>query len=186
MNIDKLKSVISGRGGVAVPNRFRVIVLPPPAALSKIKSDKGDQITRDLEILCENCTLPGRQITTVDYQLLQQSYKIPSGFSTDEVSFSFILTNDYFAKKIFEAWAESAVDFVNYKAKYMSQYAGHIEIHQLTKGLGADGKDKSIYSVRLDNAFPTSLAAVTLDNSAENTVQKFTVTMAYENFTILS
>lgn len=179
MNIDKLKSVISGRGGVAVPNRFRVIVTPPPAVLS-------EGVTRDLEILCENCTLPGRQIATVDYQLLQQSYKIPSGFSTDEVSFSFILTNDYFAKKIFDKWAESAVDFVNYKAKYMSEYAGHIEIHQLAKGLGADGDDLSIYSVRLDNAFPTSLAAVTLDNSAENTVQKFTVSMAYENFTILS
>ena len=47
MNIDKLKSVISGRGGVAVPNRFRVIVTPPPAVLS-------EGVTRDLEILCEN------------------------------------------------------------------------------------------------------------------------------------
>ena len=218
MNIDNLKSVIGKRGGVAQVNRFEIQVTLPDNL-------RGID-TRDFSILCESCTLPGRQITTIDYQILQQSYKIPSGFINDDVSFTFILTNDFYVKKAFEAWANAVVDFDSYKAKYRDNYAGEITIRQLTKGVyvplppdiatgdtlkrgvvnpteflpipKSDNEDTNnkktnlktaksveeivIYEAVLHNAFPISIGSLSLDNQAENTIQKLTVTVAYENF----
>jgi len=218
MNIDNLKSVIGKRGGVAQVNRFEIQVTLPDNL-------RGID-TRDFSILCESCTLPGRQITTIDYQILQQSYKIPSGFINDDVSFTFILTNDFYVKKAFEAWANAVIDFDSYKAKYRDNYAGEITIRQLTKGVPpppytppyivtgdslkrdvvnpteflpipkSDDDDTTnsstktqepleqivIYEAVLHNAFPISIGSLSLDNQAENTIQKLTVTVAYENF----
>ena len=173
MNIDDLKSVIGKRGGVAQANRFEIHINTPPG----LNLD-----TRDFSVLCESCTLPGRQITTIDYQILQQSYKIPSGFINDDVSFTFILTNDFYVKRAFEAWANAVIDFDSYKAKYRDNYAGEITIRQLNKSISTQLTDSVIYEAVLHNAFPISIGSLSLDNQAENTIQKLTVTVAYENF----
>jgi hypothetical protein len=168
-SIEDLKAQLIKRSGPAHQNRFKLVATLPPAVRSISNGE-------DLSILCENCILPGRQINTFDYQLLRQSIKVPNGYINEDVSFTFLLTNDYYVKKIFDLWASSTINFSNYRAKYLENYAGTFEIWQLDKD------DKQIYGVRLTNAFPISLTAITLDNNAENTLQKFTVTVAYEDF----
>ena len=49
---------------------------------------------RDISILCESVNLPGRQITTIDYQAERQSIKVPYSAMNEDVTMSFILTND--------------------------------------------------------------------------------------------
>lgn len=181
MNIDDLKSVISNRKGLAQANRFEIHVTPPAG----LGID-----TRDFTILCESCSLPGRQITTIDYQILQQSYKIPSGFINEDVTFTFLLTNDFYIKKVFETWASAVVDFENYKVKYSDNYYGEISIKQLHRADRYQVSDDNINSLKeavsyetvLHRAFPYSIGAISLDNNSENTIQKLTVTVAYENF----
>jgi hypothetical protein len=90
-NIQELKGLVNRRSGLAQQNRFMVRITPP----QKISVNGSD-----FNILCENCTLPGRQITTFDYQLLRQSIKVPNGYINEEVAFSFLLTNDFYVKKI--------------------------------------------------------------------------------------
>lgn len=184
MNIESLKATLSKRGGAAVQNRFSLKITPPAG----LQVDGRD--LRDFELLCDNCSLPGRQITTFDYQLLQQSFKIPNGFLNEDVTLTFILTNDYFAKRFFDAWAALTVDFERYKVKYLEEYRGVIEIHQLTKSHQANPErgtdyDKKVYGVRLEDAFPTTVGTIALDNAAENTIQKFSVTISYKNFTVI-
>jgi hypothetical protein len=168
-SINDLKSQLIKRSGPAHQNRFKLMATLPPAVRSLTNSE-------DLNILCENCTLPGRQINTFDYQLLRQSIKIPNGYINEDVNFTFLLTNDYHIKKVFDLWSSSTIDFSTYRAKYLNSYAGTFEIWQLDKD------DKQVYGVRLNNAFPISLTGIGLDNNAENTIQKFNVTVAYEDF----
>ena len=168
-NVDNLKSLISKRSGLAHQNRFSVQVTPP------------NRITdvSDFNILCENCTLPGRQITTLEYQLLRQPIKVPNGYINEEVVFSFLLTNDFYIKKIFDSWSKAVINFDNYRASYLEDYKGTIQIYQLDK------LENKIYGVELVNAFPTSLNGIPLDNNSENTVQRFSVSIAYEDFFVL-
>ena len=41
-----------------------------------------------------------------------------------------------------------------------------------------------VYTVQLHNAYPTGINAITLDNTAESTIQKVTVNMTYETFVV--
>jgi hypothetical protein len=86
-SIENLKSSIVKHSGVAQENRFAVYMTPPAQTLFNL--DLRNIVTsalsgtfnarnlvndpRDITILCESCTLPGRQILTADYQLLQHS-----------------------------------------------------------------------------------------------------------------
>ena len=169
-NIEELKGLINRKSGLAHQNRFSVQVTPPKTVAVNAS---------DFNILCENCTLPGRQITTLDYQLLRQSIKVPNGYINEEVTFTFLLTNDFYVKKIFDSWSTAVINFDNYRANYLEDYKGTIQIYQLDK------HENKVYGVELVNAFPTSLNGIVLDNNSENTVQRFAVSIAYEDFFVL-
>jgi hypothetical protein len=188
--IDNLRSTIGKRGGLARTNRFSVYMNPPTGGLLNLDLQgmvtnliQGDanlasmfNDPRDIAILCKSCTLPGRQITTMDYQTSKQPIKVPYSFINEDVSFTFYLTDDYYIKKMFDKWMETVFDSNNYKVQYKENFTTDITIQQL------GNNDIPVYSVVLENAYPISVSSVTLDNSSENTVQEVTVTMTYENF----
>jgi hypothetical protein len=167
--IEEFKSSITRRGGVAHENRFAVYMTPPRSVTS------GSDL-KDVTILCESCSLPGRQILTADYQSVKQAVKIPYGFLNEDVTFTFLLTNDYYIKDLFDKWSDSIIGYSNYRVAYLEDYTTDVTIVQLDKD------NDPIYKVILHNAYPVTFNPITLDNNAENTVQKFTVTLTYENF----
>lgn len=193
-SINNLKTSLVKHGGVAHENRFTVNFSPPKQTLLNL--DLRDIITsalsgtfsfknlvndyRDITILCESCSLPGRQIMTLDYQAEKHAVKRPYSFFNEEVNFTFILTNDYYMKKIFDKWSEQIMGFNNYRLNYIKDFAVDVTISQLNK------KNLPIYTVVLDNAYPITFNSIPLDNTVENSVQKFSVTMAYENFFVQS
>lgn len=188
--VEQIKSTISKRGGIAPINRFSVYMNPPKGGLlnfdfqglltSAIQGQLGfnDLVNdpRDVAFLCKSCTMPGRQITTLDYQSVKQVVKVPYSFINEDVTFTFHLTNDYYVKKMFDKWVNAVIDIENYKVRYREDYCTDVIIQQL------DQQNIPIYSVVLENAFPVSINSITLDNSSENGLQEVQVTMTYENF----
>lgn len=189
-SINDLKSALSKRGGVAMQNRFAVYMQPPQASLlnldlqgvfaSAISGNfKPSSIVndpRDIALLCESCNLPGRQILSLDYQSVRQAQKLPIGYLNDDVTFTFHVTNDYFIKKMFDKWVSAVLDIEGYRVRYQNEYATDIIIQQLDKN------NVPIYGVKLRNAYPITVNSMNLDNTAENSPQKLTVTMTFEDF----
>ena len=196
-SIDNLKAVISKKGGLAMQNRFQIFFTPPTAnsVKSLLNQDIGSLIgdlaknaisggsaknlipdPRDISILCEAVSFPGRQISTIDYIAERQGIKVPYSVINEDVSMTFLLTNDYFIKKMFDAWSTGIFDVEKYRAGYKKDFVTDIVIQQL------DQNNVPVYSVRLEGAFPTTISAINLDNNSENTIQKMTVTMSYENY----
>ena len=105
--IDDFKSVIGRRSGLAPANRFVVFMSPPSQTLLNLDLQNvaanllsgnfgPSQFVndpRDIGILCESCSLPGRQIQTLDKQHLgfRQSVKVPQGYFNEDVNFVFHL-----------------------------------------------------------------------------------------------
>tara|TARA_Y100000114_G_scaffold151682_1_gene168792 strand:- start:185 stop:850 length:666 start_codon:yes stop_codon:yes gene_type:complete len=196
-SIDDLKATISKKGGVAFANRFQVFFTPPggvtignltsqdprvlvgslaTTALSggSLKNIVPDP--RDISILCETVNLPGRQISTNEYLSDRQAVKIPYGIINEDVTMSFILTNDYFMKKLFDNWMSGVFDVKDYRAGYKKDFTTDVIIQQL------NSKNVPIYGVKLENAFPITMNSIQLDSNSENTVQKLNVTLSYENY----
>ena len=169
MEIDKLKSAITRRDGLARANRFEILVIPPAQAF-----DSVDQV-RDLNILCESCTLPGRQIQTFEHEYIRQQIKIAQSFINEDVSVTFNLTNDMFIKEIFDRWTNSIIDRDTFKKSYDSVYKRDMALYQ------SNPENKHVLEVQLKNAFPISVESVELSNGNED-VQRVTVEFTYEDF----
>jgi Leu/Phe-tRNA-protein transferase len=172
-SINDLKAYIQSGNGLAMTNRFQVTLSAPPGI------SFGNDM-REFTVLCESAIIPGKQITTSDYQLLRQPIKMVTSYMNEDVIFSFLLTNNYSIKKAFDAWIEQMISVEKYRAKYKNQYTTSIQIYQLDKN------NNPTYGVRLNEAFPITMNAVTLDNTAENAIQKLFVTLAYTDYEVLS
>ena len=191
MSIDNLKSIISKKGGLAKTNRFLVIFTPPTQPLLNLslnsvvgKLTKGDNPLknlinnpRDIAFLCESVNLPGRQIATTDYTAQKQTVKIPNGFIDEDVSMSFILTNDFFMKEVFDTWMSGIVDTNSYTLGYKSDFQADITIQALNED------DIPTYSITLINAYPIAMGSIELDNNTENGYLKLPITFAYDRYT---
>jgi len=189
-DIDKLKSTISKKGGIARANRFRVIFTPPKTSLlnlnleTVISSAISGNFTaknlindpRDIDMLCDSVTIPGKQISTIDYQAQRESIKIPYGTIHDDVTLSFILTNDYYMKTVFDNWINNIVNNSTYTVAYKKDITTDVIIQQL------DEKNTPIYGVKLRGAFPTTMNEIVLSNESENTIQKLNVSFSYDKY----
>ena len=189
--IDDFKAVISRRSGLAPANRFAIFMSPPSqtllnldlqhAASNLLSGNFGPgqfvNDPRDVAILCESCSLPGRQIQTLDKQHMnyRQSIKIPQGYFNEDVNFTFHLTNDYHMKKLFDRWLDMIVNPESYHIAYKKNFVTDVTIQQLNQ------RNVPVYGIKLKNAFPVTVNTIELNNSSTET-QKLNVTMTYEDY----
>jgi hypothetical protein len=204
-NVDTLKATINRRGGLAKANRFAIYMSNPAgqniltggvsspltsvagSALRSIVTGGGFSPTtflndpRDIYLLAESVSLPGRAFTTSDRRIGLKTTKVPYGIMTDDtVKMTFILTNDYYIWKYFKSWmdlmAPPSADINEIKMNYKSNYTTDIQIQQMSFGDFVPA-----YSVSLSNAYPMSLDAVELSNGSDDYL-RCTVSMAYDNW----
>ena len=124
--IDDLKALISSKGGVARTNVFAV-ALPPIAGLR----------SRELNLLCSNVNLPGRQIMTQERDIGLITQKVANNQAYDDVSLTFRCLNDYGIREYFEAWQDLCINQNSLEVGYLNEYAFNMKIHQLARGFGA-------------------------------------------------
>jgi len=197
VSIDTLKSTINRRGGVARGNRFGVYITHPSKGMNSLLNfnpatllsnlisgqgvNAGDfiQDPRDMFLLCQSCTLPGKRILTTEATHNHHNTKKPYSAATDEVTMTFMLTNDYYIKKYFDMWQEMIVDTrkEHYKTFYKSDYSTDVTIQQLS------GSNDIVpgYTVKLENAYPIQVGQIELSNESEG-LMEVSITWEYDNF----
>lgn len=209
-SIDELKGQISGKGGIALPTLFRVM-LP----------SMGPVDPKSLNLLCMGVNMPGRQIMTQERKIGVVNQKVAYDQLYDDVTMSFLMLNDYAVKQYFETWQDKCLSQSTYEIGYLDEYAFDVDIQQLKKGFGAPvsnintprlppllaaqlpnipnldlvsgtlsvdyvSGDQVAHSVKLKQAFPTSMSAVNLGNSLNDQYIELSVTFAYRNWTSTS
>lgn len=192
-SIDDLKSEIIKRGGIARTNRFNVIMTPPSQALINIdigvilsslaRNDfNKNQLVNDprtLSLICESATIPSLEIgvqTDINTDTYSSKRAISKTFGN--VDFSFLVTNDFYVKRMFDDWVDMIID-ENYRLGYKDEYTCDVTIQQLNL------ENEPIYGVTLYNAFPTSIGAMQLTSAADGE-SKVTISMAYDKYVVES
>lgn len=200
-SIDTLKSTIGVRGGLAKANRFAIYLTHPSkkeglfSSLSTIGRRAVNALVgqgsfglrsfiedpRDMFLLCDSVTMPGRQIMTSEYTTGLKPYKKPYGIVEDEVQMVFNLTEDYYVFDYFRSWQNSIIAPVSdkfYEVQYKEQYCTDVIIQQISGGQDFI----PTYSVKLKNAFPITLSSVQLANTAESQTLQCTVSFGYDTW----
>ena len=209
MSVDQIKAIASSRLGFARSNQY-LVELPSLSGggggLGGLLSSfvpsipgvvgAGVASTNELNILCKNATLPGKQITTVDRRIGMTFEKIAYGYAVDDVNMTFYVMNDYGVRNYFDEWRKKIVDEETFQVSYKSEYSYPVKIHQLRRpqvGVNANVGpvsvnigfgSGSVYSVELLDAFPTTFSAIDLSNDLDGLVE-MTVSLSYTNWKVI-
>ena len=139
-------------------------------------------LTRYLSLQCESTELPGRTLQTADVKIYGPSFKVPYQTQYGDISFTFLCTNEFYERKLFDRWIDfimpSDTNNLRFPKGSNSRYLSTIKIIQY------DDFIKQIYAVELIDAFPIGVAAQPLSWS-EDGFHRMTVQFSYQRYKTL-
>ena len=189
-----------GKNGLARTNRFQVLI-PLPDALQSKTNNQGQskpsafegievikkissffgggniQITRGLDLMCEQTELPGKNLTTTDIKYNGDFFKLPYSSVYGVQMFVFKVSRDMHEKNIIDEWMNLIYDPVTHEIEYMDNYTVTITINQL------DENDNIVQAIQLKNAFPTMTNPIIVSNEETNSFAKLMTSFAYSKWT---
>ena len=187
--IDSLKSTISKHGGAARANKFNVIFSPPrqslltgnnPSMWDGLLSGSFDlrqfvNDPRDISILASTANIPVWNISTSEYSNGRQANKFPYTYIHEDLTASFLCTNDYYIRKMFDTWMNGIITTDSHILSYKNDFAVDLNIHVLNE------KHIPIYSAKFIKAYPVLSSAIALDHESKE-ISKVSITFAYDRF----
>jgi hypothetical protein len=136
-------------------------------------------VSRYLALQCETAELPGKTLQTADVKIYGPIFKVPYQTQYTETSLTFICTNEFYERKLFDKWLEAIMPTDTNNLRYpkgnSSNYLSKIRIIQF------DDVVKQIYAVDLIDAFPIGIASQPL-SWADEGFHRLTVQFAYQKF----
>ena len=203
-------SNIKAKGGPARPSRFQVI-LPIPSYVNTFISSSilekllnlpnsvfsdvttrvlgqseqqvstNPSISRYLALQCESAELPGKSLTSADVTIYGPGFKVPYKANYSETTLTWICTNEFYERKLFDRWLESIVPTDTNNARFpkgnglSGGYMTNIKIVQY------DDFIKQIYAVELIDAFPVGISSQALSWSDDG-IHRLSVQFSYQKF----
>jgi hypothetical protein len=136
-------------------------------------------ISRYLSLQCDSAELPGKTLQTADVKIYGPTFKLPYQKQFNDTTLSFICTNDFYERKLFEVWLDSIMSPYTNNLRYQNdqetKYTADIRVLQY------DDFIKQIYAVNLVNAFPIGVASQPLSWSDDG-FHRLSVQFAYSYY----
>lgn len=164
--------------GTAKSSHFQVTIPTIPGILSTAFPN----YSRLLAFRCESAELPGRQLATQDNRIYGPIYKIPYQSLYQEITLSFLETQDLFIRQFFEAWIDGVLESQTNLLNYFNTYTTDISITQfdVVHKTGEDSLSR-IAEWSLFSAYPTNINQMPLAWS-EDGFHRISVTLAYTHY----
>ena len=127
---------------------------------------------------CEAAELPGRTLQTQEAKVYGPVFKIPYQTQYNEMTLTFLSTNDFWERKLFDRWIEAIHPSDTNNLRYSKgpdTYMTQIKVIQY------DDFIKQIYAVELIDAFPIGVASQQL-NWSEDGFHRVSVQFAYQRY----
>ena len=137
--------------------------------------------SRYLSLQCEAAELPGKSFTTTDVKIYGPTFKIPTQVAYTDLSLTFLCTNEFSERKLFDTWMETIMSPVTNNFRFQksddpfSNYLTQLKIIQY------DDFVKQVYAVSLIDAFPVSVNAQQLSWGEDN-FHRLTVQFSYQRY----
>lgn len=136
-------------------------------------------VTRYLALQCESTELPGKVLQTAEVKVYGPVFKVPYQTQYNDATFTFLCTNDFYERKLFDRWIEAIMPTDTNNLRFPkgdgTRYMTNIKIIQYDEFI------KQIYAVELQDAFPIGVAAQQLSWSEDN-FHRLSVQFAYQKY----
>jgi hypothetical protein len=139
-------------------------------------------ISRYLALQCEAAEFPGKTLLTQESVIYGPSFKVPYQTQYGDTSLTFLCTNEFYERKLFERWMEAIMPTDTNNLRFpkgkTTRYLTNIKIIQY------DDFIKRIFIVELVDAFPISIAPQPL-NWSEDNFHRLTIQFAYQKYNVI-
>jgi hypothetical protein len=136
-------------------------------------------MSRYLALQCETAELPGKTLQTADVKIYGPIFKVPYQTMYSDTTLTFMCTNDFFERKLFDKWMEaimpSDTNNLRFPKSELTRYMTNIKIIQYDEFI------KQIYAIELLDAFPIGVAPQTLSWSEEG-FHRLSIQFAYQKY----
>lgn len=167
-NIENLKTYIN-KNGLASSARYFAGIFPP----SGVSSDVVE--IRNLGIMCQSISLPGRAFNTTNHIIYGTTVKMPFGVLYNDLSITFNCSDTMIERDFFDKWHSYISDQTTNYFNYYDNYKGSVVVGKL-------GVDNDItYISQAEEAFPISIEEQTMSYDNEAPL-KLTVHFAYRRW----
>ena len=181
----------ASKDGYAKANRYEVVInLPSGAGTPATSETAGDDATtaaiqqllsgetaRRISFRCDSISIPGRNLRTqVNSNIYGPVHEVVQGVTYAEVQATFYCGSDLAERYFFEQWQKASYNTNTHNINYYKEYVGSVDIFQLNE------QDERTYGVRLEEAFPKTVAEIAYGHSSNNTINKVTVAFSYRKF----
>ena len=168
-NIDDFKANLIGGGARA--NQFRVTITPPPGIAIGLD-------VRRTSFLVKGANLPAMTMTPIEVPFRGRKIYIAGDREfADEWTTTFINDTDFMIRDAMERWSNGINDLAdNTGVIAPSDYQTDLTVEQL------DRDDTVLKSYVFKSAWPTKIAAITLDTAEAAAIEEFEVTWRYQHF----
>jgi hypothetical protein len=145
------------------------------------KDDSQPDISRYLALQCETAELPGKTLQTADVKVYGPTYKIPYQTQYQETTLTFICTNDFYERKLFEKWLLAIMPYDTNNLRFSNdfenktRYLTNITIMQYNESV------KQIFAVELQDAFPVGMASQQLSWS-DDSFHRLSIQFSYKKY----
>jgi len=139
----------------------------------------NSSMSRNLALQCEAAELPGKTLTTADVKIYGPTFKIPYQTQYGDTSLTFLCTNEFYERKLFDRWMEAIhptdTNNLRFPKGDKSRYMTNIKIIQY------DDFVKQIYAVELIDAFPIGVAPQSL-SWGDDAFHRLQISFAYQKY----
>jgi hypothetical protein len=139
-------------------------------------------VTRYLALQCETAELPGKTLTTADVKIYGPTFKVPYQAQFGDINLSFLCTNEFYERKLFERWIESIMPMDSHNLRFAkdeeTRYLTNIRILQY------DDFIKRIFAIELIDAFPVGISSQSL-SWADDGFHRLGVQFAYQKYRVV-
>lgn len=136
-------------------------------------------VSRYLALQCEAAELPGKTIATHDARVYGPGFKVPYRTQYADTNLTFICTNDFYERKLFDRWMEAMIPSDTNNPRFpksnASRYLTNIRIIQY------DDIVRQIFAVDLIDAFPVGVAPQAL-SWGDDGFHRLSVSFAYQRY----
>ena len=118
----------------------------------------SNEMIRNVGVMCNQLSLPGRLTATDEHQIHGPSRQIATGYTFQgTIQCQFLMDKFLRQRMFFENWQKQIFDINTHEVQYYDNYVGTMDIYMLGQYAAEGDRDRITYAVRLYEVYPSSI-----------------------------
>jgi len=200
--IGRFMAGISQGEGMARPTRYLVRFFMPnkivlnddryveasegaeiPARKLGINNAGGQELARNVGMMCNKITMPSRDVNTKDYITYGPKRAMPYAYSFPGTVELNVFGDKFLRQRMFfETWQKMIFDLDTHNMNYYNEYTGEVDILQLGSFDAENDRDRVTYAVRLYECYPATIGSYDYGYDQRDSLVNLPITLNFRNW----